>query len=85
MKLDIDHFMHFLKDRDMTLEQKAELIRDMWVFLQSLADEEDGTHPVQNVICFQQKKLQRQHKTSLESKQARLKRSFKRRKGVNAA
>jgi len=48
MPLDIEKYRHFLAGFDLSPEEKAELIRNVWMVLESFVDQAYGRHPYQH-------------------------------------
>lgn len=50
---DIDKYMPYLDEFDMSREEKADLIRTVWGFVEAYADKAFGLHPCQEARGYQ--------------------------------
>ncbi len=48
MPLDIEKYRHYLAGFDLSAEEQAELIRNVWAVLESFVDQAYGRHPNQH-------------------------------------
>lgn len=49
MKLDVEKYLHHLDDPNLSREQKEQIIRTVWGFMESFVDQAFGLHPVQQI------------------------------------
>ncbi|MDT7043963.1 hypothetical protein [Candidatus Nitronereus thalassa] len=47
MKPDIEKYMPYLDEYDLTEDKKVQLIKDVWLIMESFVDQAWGLHPVQ--------------------------------------
>lgn len=48
MPLDVERYRHYLAGFDLSPEEQAELIRNVWAVLESFVDQSYGRHPNQH-------------------------------------
>lgn len=48
MPLDIERYRHYVAGFDLSAEEQAELIRNVWMVLESFVDQAYGRHPHQH-------------------------------------
>ncbi len=50
MALDIEKYRHYVAEFDLSPEEQAELIRNVWMVLESFVDHAYGRHPHQHCL-----------------------------------
>ena len=76
-EIDYERFMPYLKDMDLSDEQKRMVIEDVWNMMQSFVDQAFGIHPVQLAI---RERLRSQNASSAVESSTKNKRSKKKRR-----
>lgn len=56
LKLEVEQYMHYLDDTDMTEDRKTELLEVLWLLISEIMSIEFETHPVQMAQAARKKR-----------------------------